>query len=69
MTNSNGEPVMRHVLVECDGEHFLVKVADDNEWEQTLRYFNDCGLKFSTRELLEPLVPGELSDILAPRDE
>lgn len=61
---------MRHILLQqANGRPFLVKVSDEKELEETLRYLNDCGIRFDVNEELEPMTPGELSDLLAPRDD
>jgi hypothetical protein len=62
--------MVRYILLQqSNGRPFLVKVADEKEFEDTLRYLSDCGIQFDVNEELEPMMPGELSDLLAPRDE
>lgn len=59
----------RYVVLGRDGQMWLVKVSSRKEFQQTIRYLEDCGIQFNLNEELEPMTPGELSDILAPRDE
>lgn len=61
--------MVRYILLQqSNGRPFLVKVVDEKEFEGTLRYLSDCGIQFDVNEELEPMMPGELSDLLAPRD-
>ena len=66
---------MRYVLLQQRrlGEisaTYLVKVTSDKEFEDTLRYLDDCGIQFDVMELGPmTMTPGELSDLLAPRDD
>jgi len=64
---------MRNVLVKVYSEDqdetvYLVAVDDEKVWEDTRRYLEDCGEDLEIVEYA-PVTPGELSDMLAPRDE
>ncbi len=59
-----------HILVQqANGRPCLVKVDEEDVWAGTLRYLADCGVQFDVNEEVELMTPGELSDLLAPRDE
>lgn len=49
------------------GEARLVKIDDEKQWSDTIRYLEDAGIRFHVQST--PITPGELSDLLAPRDE
>ena len=61
--------MVRYILLQqANGRPFLAKVTSDKELEDLLSYLGDCGIQFDVNEELEPMMPGELSDLLAPRD-
>jgi hypothetical protein len=67
-TFSFSKPV-RFVLVnQEDCEPYLVVVEDEMKYAETIRYLDDCGISYSEKEI-EPVTPGELSDLIMPRDD
>lgn len=59
---------MRYVLLQ---QRRLGEIsATYKEFEDTLRYLDDCDIQFDVMELGPmTMTPGELSDLLAPRDD
>lgn len=64
--------VSKFFLVNTPKEHFVLAIRnaeDERVWGETQRYLADGGVEYTVTPIGKPVGPGDLSDLLAPRDD